>query len=49
MLSKVIFVIAVTSLAAVALRYFIAEDDEANLEREVSGQLDALREHLFRR
>jgi hypothetical protein len=49
MFTKLILVLAVSSLAALALRYLSDADDEASLEREIAGQLDGLREHLFRR
>ncbi|HEY6418045.1 MAG TPA: hypothetical protein VIX59_03495 [Candidatus Binataceae bacterium] len=49
MFSKIVIVLAMTSLAALAMRYFSESDDESVLQREVAGQLDALREHLFRR
>jgi hypothetical protein len=49
MLYKLAFVLAVTSLAALALRMFNGPEVEATLEQEVAGQLDALREHLFKR
>ncbi len=49
MLSKMMLVLAIGSLAALALRYLSEADDEAGLAREVAGQLDELREHLFRR
>jgi hypothetical protein len=48
MLSRIMFVLAVTSLAALALRFF-GSVDEASLEREAAGNLDALRDHLFKR
>jgi hypothetical protein len=43
------FVLAVSSLAVLALRLFGGAEDAASLEREAAGELDALREHLFRR
>lgn len=49
MLSRIVFVLAVSSLAVLALRFLSASEDEASLEREVAGQLDGLREHLFKR
>jgi len=49
MLYKVAVVLAVTSLTALALRFLSGPQDEAALEAEVAGQLDALREHLFGR
>ncbi|HEY6394182.1 MAG TPA: hypothetical protein VIX12_02120 [Candidatus Binataceae bacterium] len=49
MLTKIVVVLALTSLAAVALRYVSEAEDAASLEREVARQLEALREHLFRR
>jgi hypothetical protein len=49
MLSRFVLVLAVSSLAVFALRYLGAAEDEASLERKVAGQLDALREHLFKR
>ncbi len=49
MLYKVAVMLAVTSLAALALRLVSEPRDEAALEAEVAGQLDALREHLFGR
>jgi hypothetical protein len=49
MLSKVVLVLAFASLVVAAARYFGVDDDLAVLEREAAGQLDALREHLFRR
>jgi hypothetical protein len=49
MLSKIVVVLALTSLAALAMRYFSESDDEMLLQREVADQLDALRAHLFRR
>jgi hypothetical protein len=50
MLSRIVIVLAVASLAALALE-ILSEDrlDRSALEQEVVGQLDALREHLFRR
>ncbi len=49
-LSKIVVTLAVSSLAALALFYLIVDNnDEARLEREAAGQLDALREHLFKR
>jgi hypothetical protein len=48
-LSKIVVSLAISSLAALALYYLIERDDEARLEREAAGQLDALREHLFKR
>ncbi len=49
MLSKIVVVLAFASLAVLAMRYLGESADEALLAREVEGQLDALREHLFRR
>ncbi len=49
MLYKVVVMVAMSSLAALALRLLAEREDEANLEREVAGELDVLREHLFRR
>ncbi len=49
MLTKIAIVLAFASLAALAMRVFGESRNEANLAREVEGQLDALREHLFRR
>lgn len=49
MLSRIMFVFAVGSLAFLALRLFGDGEDVASLEREVAGELDALREHLFKR
>lgn len=49
MFSKLILVLAVTSLAALAIRYLSDAEDIASLERQVAGELDDLREHLFRR
>jgi len=49
MLYKVAVMLAVTSLAALALHLVSEPRDEAALEAEVAGQLDALREHLFGR
>jgi hypothetical protein len=49
MLSKFVIVLALASLAALALEYLGGSDDGAVLEQEVAGQLDALRRHLFQR
>jgi hypothetical protein len=49
MLSKFVIALALASLAAVALEYLRESEDGALLEQEVAGQLDALRERLFRR
>lgn len=49
MLSKLVIVLALASLAAVAVDYLGEREDGAVLEQEVAGQLDALRKHLFRR
>ncbi len=49
MLTKIAIVLGFASLAALAMRVFGQPPNEANLAREVEGQLDALREHLFRR
>ncbi len=49
MLSKLILVLAVTSLAAVAFRLFYDEESEAELKARVTDELDSLREHLFKR
>jgi hypothetical protein len=49
MLSKFIIVLALASLAAIAFEYLRESEDGALLEQEVAGQLDALRERLFRR
>jgi len=49
MLSKLIVLLAVSSLAALVIRYLSDADDTARLERQVAGDLDALREHLFQR
>ena len=49
MLSKFVIVLALASLAAVAFQYLRESEDGALLEQEVAGQLDALRERLFRR
>jgi hypothetical protein len=49
MLSKFVIVLALASLAAIAFEYLHESEDGALLEQEVTGQLDALRERLFRR
>jgi hypothetical protein len=49
MISRIALVLAVSSLAALAVRLLMAEEDEAILERKAAGELDALREHLFKR
>jgi len=49
MLTKFVIVLALASLAALALEYLGGSDDGAVLEQEVAGQLDALRRHLFQR
>lgn len=49
MLSKLIIALAVTSIAVVAMRLMADTGGEDELEREVTGHLDALREHLFKR
>jgi hypothetical protein len=49
MVTKLALMLAFASLAAFAMRILSGHDDEAVLEREVAGQMDALREHLFRR
>jgi CHASE1-domain containing sensor protein len=49
MLSKFVIVLALASLAAVVFAYLHESEDGALLEQEVAGQLDALRERLFRR
>ena len=50
MLSRIVIVLAVASLAAVALGILSEERlDQSALEQEVVGQLNALREHLFKR
>ena len=49
MVSKFVIVLALASLAAVAFEYLRESEDGALLEQEVAGQLDALRERLFRR
>jgi hypothetical protein len=48
MLSKVVVMLAVTSIAAFAMRCWIDADSEDRLARETREQLDALRAHLFR-
>ena len=49
MLSKLVIVLALTSLAALVIELMGESEDGAVLEQEVAGQLDGLREHLFRR
>ena len=49
MLSKLVIVLALASLAAAALEFLGGSEDGAVLEQEVAGQLDALRKHLIRR
>jgi len=49
MLSKLIVILAVTSLAAVAFRLIYDEESEAELRARVTNELDSLREHLFKR
>ncbi len=49
MFSKILLVLAATSIAALAMRLLDGEEREDALEREVVGQLNALREHLFKR
>ena len=49
MLSKLVIVLALASLTALALQYMGEAENGAALEQEVAGQLDALRKHLFRR
>jgi predicted tellurium resistance membrane protein TerC len=45
--SKVLLTLAAASLTWIALRHVAEGDEEARLEREVTKQLQALREHLF--
>jgi hypothetical protein len=50
MLSKIAVLLAVASLAAYAMTLLTEErQDASELEQEVVGQLNALREHLFKR
>jgi hypothetical protein len=49
MLSKIVIVLGLTSLAYLALRLVVEPDRSAALEQEVASQLEALREHLFKR
>jgi hypothetical protein len=49
MFSKLVIVLALASLAAITLEFLGESENGAVLEQEVAGQLDALREHLFRR
>jgi len=49
MLSKLIVVLAVTSLAAVAFRLMYGEESEADLKARITDELDSLRDHLFKR
>jgi hypothetical protein len=49
MLSKIVIVLGLTSLAHLALRLVVEPDRSAALEQEVASQLEALREHLFKR
>ena len=49
MVSKFVIVLALASLAVVVFEYLRESEDGALLEQEVAGQLDALRERLFRR
>ena len=49
MVSKFVIVLALASLAAVVFEYLRESEDGALLEQEVAGQLNALRERLFRR
>jgi hypothetical protein len=49
MLTKIAIVLALVTMAALAMSLLGESGDEATLAREVEGQLDALREHLFRR
>jgi hypothetical protein len=49
MLSKFVIMFAIASAVALALGYFDELEDEVVLRREVAGQLDELRERLFRR
>ena len=49
MLSKVIVTVAFASLFALAYRMLASEPDVVLLEEEVAGELQRLREHLFRR
>jgi hypothetical protein len=49
MLSKFFIVLALASMAALALEYLGESENGAVLEQEVAGQLDALRKHLFQR
>ena len=49
MLTKIAIMLTFASLAALAIKYLGDSADHALLEAEAEGQLDALREHLFRR
>jgi hypothetical protein len=49
MFSKILLVLTATSVAALAMRWLGSNEREDALRREVVGQLDALREHLFKR
>jgi hypothetical protein len=49
MLSKFVIMLAIASAVAFAIRYFGELEDEVVLKQEVAGQLDDLRERLFRR
>jgi len=49
MFSKLGIVLALASLAAVALEFPGESENGGVVEQEVAGQPDALREHLFRR
>ncbi|HYB90065.1 MAG TPA: hypothetical protein VEC38_03370 [Candidatus Binataceae bacterium] len=49
MLSKIAILLTFASLTVLAVKYFGDSADQALLEQEAEGQLDALREHLFRR
>lgn len=49
MLLKVALVVALGSLGLIAVRRLVGAEDAAQLERTVEAQLQALRDHLFRR
>lgn len=49
MFSRIVVILALTSLAALAMLYLGESDDEAVLKRELDEQFDSLREHLLGR
>lgn len=48
MLTKIIVLLTFTSLAALALKHARGHSGAAMLEEEIAGQLNSLRDHLFK-